>query len=253
MNVVKYCLAWTQTISSLSYLVFLCPALVSLSASAYLRLPPTVSFVALNPAINIKGLLKLNMRLVFSLLLILCIVLEREERICKELRVNYGTGNWATGSDPVDGDVCKASSFLGFPIPGQEVAVSPEAVVRLVSKESEFPAHILPQNWSGRRTISASSGSFPADTLSHPQQGVSVVTVTIAPTPLLSTHPWADSTKVWVALDLTGQYQREGYLMTLKRGVKKHFLMLSKQWHYVIIPLKYWSCCWIMCQLVSQQ
>lgn len=67
------------------------------------------------------------------------------------------------------------------------------------------------------------SGSFPADTLSHPQRGVSVVAVATASTPVLSTHPWADSTKVWVALDLTGQYQRGGYLMTLKRGVNIFF------------------------------
>ena len=91
----------------------------------------------------------------------------------------WHSGNWATGTYPVNRDVCEASSFLGFPTLGQVVAALPEPVVRLVSKESEFP-HTLPQNQSGHR---ASSGSFPADTSSHPQHGMSLVAVVIASTP----------------------------------------------------------------------
>lgn len=49
--------------------------------------------------------------------------------------------------------------------------------------------------------LSPSSGSFPADTSSRPQQGVSLVAVAIASTPPLIPSPPLSFTKVQVVLD----------------------------------------------------
>lgn len=91
------------------------------------------------------------------------------------------------------------------------VAALPEPAVCLMSKESEFP-HTLSQNQSGDCT-QRSSGSLPAGTSTHPQQGVSLVAMVIVSTSSLSSHPRADFIKVRIVLDLTGLYECGGYML----------------------------------------
>lgn len=111
----------------------------------------------------------------------------------------------------------------------------------LVSKEMWIPTNPTSEPVWGQ-ALRASSGSFPADTLSPPQQGVSLVMEVIA-----SNHSSLLSSSIWLHRGLDYSW---GDWSVLDYPEKKggewwwgwHLLsMLSKQRHYVIIPLEHWS------------
>lgn len=195
MNVDKHCLAWTQTVSSQLGLVFLrnTPLLSLLSALCFSS-SQTVSFIAVNPAPNLIGLQ--DMRLVPLLWLdsdiMHCFPGERKSLsgIKSKLR-HWEPSYWEW---PCRRGCLRSEQFpwIFLRQPSGCCAASTRAVPWCQRKVN---SHIPCLRSSPGTALNASSGWRPADTSSHPQQGVSVVAVVTACTPPLISAPTSPRSK----------------------------------------------------------